>query len=145
LVPAGLGCRNTLRLEAAMNLYGHEMDESTTPLESNLGWITKLDKGEFLGRSVLAEQKARGVAQQLVGFRMVERGIARDDAPVWRDGQRIGRVTSGSYVPHLKQNIGLARVPTAMANVGERIAIEIRGQQVAAEIVPTPFYKRAKN
>jgi aminomethyltransferase len=144
LLPAGLGCRNTLRLEAAMLLYGHDMDESTTPLESNLGWITKLEKGEFMGRSVLAEQKAKGVAQQLAGFRMIERGIARDDAPIWKDGQSIGKVTSGSYTPFLKQSIGLARVPASFAKLGERIAVEIRGQQVAAEIVPTPFYKRAK-
>lgn len=144
LVPAGLGCRNTLRLESAMLLYGHDMDETTTPLESNLGWITKLDKGEFLGRSLLAAQKETGVAQQLVGFRLIERGIARDDAPVWRDGQLVGKVTSGSYTPFLKQSIGLARVPSAIAKVGERIEIEIRGQKVAAEMVPTPFYKRAK-
>ncbi|MSO19714.1 MAG: glycine cleavage system aminomethyltransferase GcvT [Acidobacteria bacterium] len=145
LLPAGLGCRNTLRLESAMLLYGHDMDEATTPLESNLGWITKLDKGEFLGREVLQEQKAKGVAQQLVGFRMIDRGIARDDAPVWKDGQKIGKVTSGSHAPFLKQNIGLARVPSANAKPGERISIEIRGQMVAAEVVPTPFYKRSKN
>jgi aminomethyltransferase len=151
LLPAGLGCRNTLRLEAAMNLYGHEMDETTTPLEANMGWITKLDKldklngGEFMGRAILQRQKASGVAHQLAGFRMIERGIARNDAPVWKDGVKIGKVTSGSYTPFLKQNIGLARVPSAVARAGERIAIEIRGQQVAAEIVPTPFYKRAKN
>jgi aminomethyltransferase len=144
LLPAGLGCRNTLRLEAAMNLYGHEMDETTTPYESGLGWITKLEKGDFLGRAILQGQKEKGVAQQLIGFRMIERGIARDDAPVWKDGQQIGKVTSGSYTPFLKQNIGLARVPAAVAKVGERIAIEIRGQKVAAEIVPTPFYKRVK-
>ena len=145
MLPAGLGCRNTLRLESAMLLYGHDMDETTTPLESNLGWITKLDKGEFLGREVLLEQKAKGVAQQLVGFRMIDRGIVRDDAPIWKDGQRIGKVTSGSHVPFLKQNIGLARVPSANAKHGERIEIEIRGQMVAAEVVPTPFYKRVKN
>jgi aminomethyltransferase len=144
LVPAGLGCRNTLRLESAMLLYGHDMDETTTPLESNLAWITKLDKGDFLGRNILLEQKANGVAQQLAGFRMIERGIARDDAPVWKDGKQIGKVTSGSYVPFLKQNIGLARVPSAVGKPGERIEIEIRGQKVAAEIVPTPFYKRTK-
>lgn len=145
LLPAGLGCRNTLRLEAAMNLYGHEMDETTTPFEANLGWITKLEKGDFMGHAVLRRQKVDGVARQLAGFRMIERGIARDDAPVWKDGQRIGKVTSGSYTPFLKQNIGLASVPAAVARVGERIAIEIRGQQVAAEIVPTPFYRRARN
>jgi glycine cleavage system T protein (aminomethyltransferase) len=145
ILQAGLGARNTLRLEAGMLLYGHDMNEETTPLEVGLGWITKLDKGPFLGREVLERQKREGVARQLAGFRMIDRGIARDDAPVYQDGKQVGKVTSGSHVPFLKQNIGLAFLPRELAKAGQRIAIEIRGTMAAAEIVPTPFYRRPKD
>ena len=144
ILPCGLGARNTLRLEAGMLLYGTDVNEATTPLEVGLGWITKLDKGAFLGREVLERQKRAGVARQLAGFRMIDRGIARDDAPVYKDGQLVGKVTSGSYVPYLKQNIGLASLPRELTKVGERITVQIRGTMAAAEIVPTPFYHREK-
>jgi glycine cleavage system T protein (aminomethyltransferase) len=147
LLPCGLGARNTLRLEAGMLLYGHDMNEDTTPLEVGLGWITKLDKldgGPFLGRDVLERQKREGAPRHLAGFRMVDRAIARDDAPVYRDGRLVGKVTSGSYVPYLKQNIGLATLPRELAKAGERIDIQVRGTMAAAEVVPTPFYRRAK-
>jgi aminomethyltransferase len=144
LVPCGLGARNTLRLEAGFLLYGNDMNEETTPLEVGLGWITKLDKGDFLGREVLERQKREGVPRGLAGFRMTDRQIARDEAAVYVDGRLAGKVTSGSHVPFLKQNIGFANLPREMAQPGAAIEIEIRGKKAAAEIVATPFYKRAK-
>ena len=145
MAPCGLGARNTLRLEAGMLLYGHDMDEQTTPLEANVRWICKLDKGPFLGRDALLEQARDGIQRLLVGFRMTDRAIARDGAPVLVEGRQVGRVTSGSYVPFLKKSIGLAFVPPEFARVGQQIQMEIRGTLAAAEVVPTPFYRRAKN
>lgn len=142
LIPAGLGARNTLRLEAGYALYGHELDEETTLLEANLGWITKPDKGEFLGRAALIEQRQHGTRKKLVGFEMTDRGIARDGYPVLIDGKVAGRVTSGSPAPFLNRNIGLAYVPPQMAEVGRPIQIEIRGRPIAAVQVKLPFYKR---
>jgi aminomethyltransferase len=144
LVPAGLGARDTLRLEARMCLYGNDMDETTTLVEAGLGWIVSLDeaKGDFLGRNVLAAQKADGAPRKLVGFEMVGRGIGRHGYPVWLDGEAVGQVTSGTHAPFLKKAIGLTYLPRARAEVGTEIAIEIRGQRVAARVVPTPFYKR---
>ncbi len=144
VLPCGLAARNTLRLEAAMALYGHEITEETTLLEANLGWICKLNKGDFTGREALAKQKEEGVRRRLVGFEMTERGIARDDQEVLIDGERRGRVTSGSPAPYLKKNIGLAYVPTEFADEGRAIQIDVRGRPVAAQIVKTPFYKREK-
>ncbi|HEY0545956.1 MAG TPA: glycine cleavage system aminomethyltransferase GcvT [Pyrinomonadaceae bacterium] len=144
ILPCGLAARNTLRLEAGMALYGHEIDETTTLLEANLGWITKLNKGDFIGRERLARQKEEGVKQKLVGFEMTERGIARDLQDVLIEGERAGRVTSGSPAPFLKKNIGMAYVPTEQANAGQEIHIDVRGRNVAAQIVPVPFYKREK-
>ncbi len=144
LVPCGLGARNTLRLEAAMALYGHEIDDSTNVWEAGLDWICKLDKGEFTGRAALVAAQQRGLTRKLVGFEMRERGIARDAYPVFADGREVGRVTSGSPAPFLQKNIGLAYVPVDMSAAGTRLAIGIRGQPVAAEIVPTPFYKRPR-
>lgn len=144
VLPCGLAARNTLRLEAGMALYGHEIDETTTLLEANLGWITKLGKGDFIGREVLAKQKEEGVRQKLVGFEMTERGIARDLQNVLIGGEQAGRVTSGSPAPFLKKNIGMAYVPTAQANTGQEIQIDVRGRTVGAQIVPVPFYKREK-
>ena len=145
VLPCGLAARNTLRLEAAMALYGHEIDETTTLLEANLGWICKLNKGDFIGRERLAKQKEEGVKQRLVGFEMTERGIARDAQNVLIDGERQGRVTSGSPAPFLRKNIGLAYVPVQYASAGQEIQIDVRGRPVAAQIVPTPFYKRERN
>jgi aminomethyltransferase len=144
ILPAGLAARNTLRLESAMALYGHEITEDTTLLEANLGWITKLNKGDFTGREALARQKEEGVKRRLVGFEVTERGIARDDQDVLLNGERVGRVTSGSPAPFLKKNIGMAYVPVELANEGQEIQIDVRGRAVAARVVPVPFYKRKK-
>jgi aminomethyltransferase len=144
VLPCGLAARNTLRLESGMALYGHEIDETTTLYEANLGWICKLDKGDFIGREVLAQQKAEGVKRKLVGFEVTERGIARDDQGVVIDDQVVGKVTSGSPAPYLKKNIGLAYVPVEHANVGQEIKIDVRGRLVGAQLVKTPFYKRGK-
>jgi aminomethyltransferase len=145
VLPCGLAARNTLRLEAAMALYGHEIDETTTLLEANLGWICKLNKGDFTGRERLARQKEEGVRQKLVGFEMTERGIARDTQEVVINGERRGRVTSGSPAPYLKKNIGLAYVPVEHSSEGQAIQIDVRGRLVEAVIVKTPFYKREKS
>jgi aminomethyltransferase len=144
VLPCGLAARNTLRLEAGMALYGHEIDENTTLLEANLGWICKLNKGDFVGRDRLAKQKEEGVRRRLVGFEVKERGIARDAQDVLINGERLGKVTSGSPAPYLKKNIGMAYVPTEFANEGQSIQIDVRGRLVDAEIVKTPFYKREK-
>jgi aminomethyltransferase len=144
ILPCGLAARNTLRLEAGMALYGHEIDETTTLLEANLGWICKLNKGDFVGREALARQKEEGVKRRLVGFEMIERGIARDNQDVFVDGQRVGRVTSGSPAPYLKKNIGFVYVPVEHANEGQEIHIDVRGRAVGAQIVRTPFYKRER-
>ena len=144
VLPCGLAARNTLRLEAGMALYGNDIDETTTLLEANLGWICKLDKGDFTGREALATQKAEGVKRKLVGFEVTDRGIARDHQDVVIDGQRVGHVTSGSPAPFLKKNIGLAYVPVEYASVGQEIQIDVRGRLVGAQITKTPFYKRPK-
>jgi aminomethyltransferase len=144
LVPAGLGARNTLRLEAGYPLYGHELDEETTLLEANLGWIAKLEKGAFIGRDVLLEQRAQGTRKKLVGFEMTSQGIARDGYRVDVEGKIAGRVTSGSYAPFLKKNIGMAYVPPSLAEVGREIQVEIRGKLAGGRIVPLPFYKKQK-
>ncbi|MFB3923315.1 MAG: glycine cleavage system aminomethyltransferase GcvT [Terriglobia bacterium] len=144
LVPVGLGARNTLRLEAAYPLYGHELDEHTTLLEANLGWICKLEKGCFLGRDVLLKQRQEGTGKKLIGFEMAERGIGRDGYNVHMDGQVVGKVTSGSPAPFLEKNIGLAYIPPGFAQPGRDIQIEIRGKLINARQVPLPFYKRQK-
>jgi aminomethyltransferase len=144
LVPAGLGARNTLRLEAGYPLYGHELDAETTLLEANLGWIAKLEKGEFIGREALLEQRAQGTRKKLVGFEMTSQGIARDGYDVYVEGRIAGRVTSGSYAPFLKKNIGMAYLPPSLATMGREIEVEIRGRRAGARIVPLPFYKRPK-
>src|SRR5438552_5319982 len=144
VLPCGLAARNTLRLEAGMALYGHEIDDTTTLLEANLGWICKLNKGDFIGRDTLAKQKEEGVQRRLVGFEVTERGIARDNQDVLIDGRQVGRVTSGSPAPYLKKNIGMAYVPVEFAGEGQSLHIDVRGRAVSARIVPTPFYKREK-
>ena len=144
LIPAGLGARNTLRLEAGFALYGHELDVETTLLEANLGWIAKLEKGDFIGRDVLLRQRAQGTAKKLIGFEMIDRAPARDGYPVWVNGKLAGKVTSGSPAPYLKKNIGMAYVPPDDADVGREIQIEIRGRLAPARVVSLPFYKRPK-
>jgi glycine cleavage system T protein (aminomethyltransferase) len=144
ILPCGLAARNTLRLEAAMSLYGHEINESTTLLEANLGWICKLNKGDFIGRDALVAQKEQGLKRKLIGFEMIDRGIARDEQEIKVDGNVVGNVTSGSPAPFLKKNIGLGYVPTELATVGQTIQINVRGRDVSAQIVPLPFYKRER-
>jgi aminomethyltransferase len=142
--PCGLGARNTLRLEAGMALYGHEIDASISPLEAGLGWIVKLDKGDFAGRDVLLKQKETGPGRKLVGFEMRGRGIGREGYEVYLEGAPAGWVTSGSPSPTLNRNIGLCYLPAAQAQIGKTIQIMIRNQPVDAVLVETPFYKRAK-
>jgi aminomethyltransferase len=144
LVPCGLAARNTLRLESKMPLYGNDIDDSTSPLEAGLGWVVKLDKGDFVGRDVLVRQKAEGVTRRLVGFEVLDRAPARDHYPVIKDGVAIGTVTSGSPAPFLKKNIGLAYLPVEHAKVGTEIGVEVRGRVVPAVVVKTPFYKRER-
>ena len=142
--PCGLGARNTLRLEARMALYGHEIDASISPWEAGLDWIVKLDKGDFAGREALVEQKQKGVRRQLVGFEMRGRGIARDGYEVWLDGAPAGWVTSGSLSPTLNKSIGLCYLPAGAAGIGRTIQILVRSQLVDAVTVETPFYRRAR-
>jgi aminomethyltransferase len=146
LLPAGLGARDTLRLEARMMLYGNDIDETTTLIEAGLGWIVSLDevKGDFNGRGVLAEQKARGAPRKLVGFEMTERGIPRHGYPVFLGDEATGAVTSGTFAPFLQKSIGLSYLPSARSAVGTELAVEIRGRRTAARVVPTPFYKRPR-
>jgi aminomethyltransferase len=144
ILPCGLAARNTLRLEAAMSLYGHELSDSITPLEANLGWIVKLEKGAFVGSDALRKQKEEGLERKLVGFEMTEPGIARDEYRIFIDEEPAGVVTSGSPAPFLKKNIGLGFVPTRFAKPGQEIRIEVRGKLLRATVVPTPFYKRKK-
>ena len=146
ILPCGLGARNTLRLESAMALYGHEISDSVNVFEANLGRYAKLDKGDFVGRdALLAVQAAGGPQRKLVGLEMVERGIGRDGYRVLAlDGHAIGVITSGSPAPFLKKNIALAFVPVEFSALDTKVAVEIRGQAVKAKVVSTPFYKRTK-
>ncbi len=146
LLPAGLGARDTLRLEARMLLYGNDMDETTTLIESGLGWIVSSDpaKGDFNGRSVLLEQKAHGAPRKLVGFETTERGLPRHGDPGYLGDEPSGAVTSGSFAPFLQKSIGLAYRPSARAAVGTELSVEIRGRRIGARVVKTPFYKRAR-
>jgi len=144
IIPCGLAARNTLRLEAGMALYGNDIDETTNLLEANLGWICKLDKGDFVGRDALAKEKEAGITRRLVGFEVTDRGIARDHQNVVVDDKVVGQVTSGSPAPYLKKNIGFAYVPIELASVGQQLKIDVRGRLVDAQVVKTPFYKRAR-
>jgi len=144
ILPCGLAARNTLRLESAMSLYGHELSDEISPLEAGLGWISKLGKGDFIGREPMAKLKEEGLKKKLVGFEMVDKGIARDEMEVYIGDEKVGYVSSGSPAPYLKKNIGLAFVPTEFAKTGQEITIDVRGKKLAAVIVPTPFYKREK-
>jgi len=144
LIPCGLGARNTLRLEAGMCLYGHEIDTTTTVWEANLGWICHLDKGIFLGSDALERQKAAGLERILVGFEMTDRLIARDGYPLFAGSKDVGRVTSGSPAPFLKKNIGMAYVPFDLRAPGTEIQISVRSQMAPARVVKVPFYKRPK-
>ena len=144
LVPIGLAARDTLRLEAKMALSGNDIDEDHTVLEADLEWIVKWQKGDFIGREALRRQKESGLRRKLVGFEMVDRGIARHGYPLFAGGAPSDVVTSGSFAPYLKKNIGLAYVPLASSAPGCELEVEIRGRRAKAVVVPTPFYKREK-
>ena len=144
VIPAGLGARDTLRLEATLALYGNDIDDTMTPWEANLGWIVKMKKGDFTGREALAKQKEAGITRRLVGFEVTGRGIARHGFPVSVDPDSgpVGVVTSGTQTPTVGKPIGLAYVPVGRVAPGTPLAIDVRGRSVAARVVPTPFYKR---
>lgn len=144
LLPCGLAARNTTRLEAAYRLWGNDMDETTTTLEAGLGWITKLAKGDFIGRDVIDRQKKEGLQRKLVGFEVEDRAPARDGYPILIGGQQIGVISSGSPAPYLQKNIGLAYLPIEYTAVGTHLDIAIRGRAVPARVVDIPFYKREK-
>ncbi len=140
--PAGLGARDSLRTEMKYALYGNDIDDQHTPLEAGLGWIVKMDKGDFIGRAVLEAQKAAGVQRKLVGFELTEAGIPRAHYPILKDGQAVGEVTSGTMGPSVKKAVGIGYVPTALAAEGSTFHVEIRGAAKAARVVKTPFYKK---
>ena len=142
VIPCGLGARDTLRLEAAMRLYGNDIDESTTILEADLGWTIGWKKADFIGKDALLRQKESGVARKLVGFEMSERGIARHGYAVVRGGTQVGTVTSGTQTPFLKKAIGMAYVPVDISTPDTEIEIDIRGRALKATVTPLPFYKR---
>jgi aminomethyltransferase len=145
LLPCGLAARNTLRLEAAYRLYGHDMDETTTPLEAGLGWVVKIAKGDFVGRDALVRQKQEGLKRKLAGFEVLDRAPARDGYPLVIGNNQVGVVTSGSPAPFLKKNIGLAYLPTEHAGLGAEVFVAVRGRTVPARVVETPFYKRTRS
>ncbi|MBS4217169.1 glycine cleavage system aminomethyltransferase GcvT [Bacillus sp. FJAT-49711] len=145
LLPCGLGARDTLRFEANLALYGQELSEHITPLEAGIGFAVKLNKDEnFIGKSALQHQKETGVPRAIVGIEMIDRGIPRNGYKVFFEDEEIGFVTSGTQSPTLKKNIGLALIKSKYKEIGNEIAVEIRGKRLKAEIIPTPFYKRSK-
>ncbi len=145
VIPAGLGARDTLRLEAAMRLYGNDIDDTTTVLEADLEWIVGWNKPvEFNGKAPLAAQKAKGLARKIVGFEMVDRAIARHGHDVYVDGKKAGYVTSGTQTPFLRKAIGMAYLPIDKAAPGTEFEVDIRGRRAKARVVPLPFYKRPK-
>ncbi|MBI1977272.1 MAG: glycine cleavage system aminomethyltransferase GcvT [Candidatus Omnitrophica bacterium] len=144
LKPIGFGARDTLRLESKFLLYGHDMNDETTPLEAGIGWTVGWEKEDFVGKRALEEQKKKGLKRKLVGFEVSDRGIARERCSVLVNGQAVGEVTSGTFSPTLKKSIGLAYVQSEYAQVGQVIEIEVRGKAVQARVVKTPFYKRSK-
>lgn len=142
IVPCGFGARDTLRLESALRLYGHDMSEDTTPLEAGLAWTVDWDKGDFVGRAALLLQRDRGIPRRSVGLVLEERAIAREGSPVLAGGAVVGHVTSGTFAPFLKQSIALALLPPSASRVGTRVAVRIRGHEASAQVVALPFYRR---
>lgn len=141
--PAGLGARDSLRLEMRYALYGNDIDETTNPLEAGLGWVVKLDKkNDFVAKDVLTRIKKEGSAKKLIGFEMIDRGIARQTYAVLKDGQQVGRVTSGTMGPSVDKAIGMAYVRSDLAEIGSEFEIDIRGKPAKARVVKTPFYKK---
>ncbi|MFQ5767058.1 MAG: glycine cleavage system aminomethyltransferase GcvT [Acidobacteriota bacterium] len=143
--PAGLGARDTLRLEAGLCLYGHDIDDTTTPWEAGLAFIVKMEKGEFIGRDALVSQKKEGVRRRLSGFRVTGRGIARAGHAVHLQNKEVGKVTSGTHSPSLRRSIGLVYLPADQRRPGTELTVKIRQAEVPAEVVSTPFYRRDRN
>ncbi|MCF6156613.1 MAG: glycine cleavage system aminomethyltransferase GcvT [Candidatus Brocadia sp.] len=142
LRPAGLGARDTLRLEACLLLYGNDMDETITPLETTIDWTVKFDKGDFIGKEAMLRQKAKEIDRKLAGFEMIDRGIPRHGYPVLKGNETIGKVTSGSFSPTTNKNIGLCLIKSQYSHIGEELQIQIRNNPYHACVVKTPFYKR---
>jgi glycine cleavage system T protein (aminomethyltransferase) len=142
LVPVGLGARDTLRLEKAYPLYGHELDDATTPLEAGLEWVTKFSKSSFIGRDALLRQKQEGIKRKLVGLELLEPGIARSEYPLLKDGKIIGRVTSGTKSPTLGKSIALGYVAVEESKIDTVVDVEIRGRRTKTKVVSLPFYRR---
>lgn len=142
LVPAGLGARDTLRFEAALPLYGQEIDKDITPLEAGLGFFVKLNKEDFIGKEALAKQKSEGLKRKVIGFEMVDRGIPRSHYEVFAEGKKIGYVTTGSFSPTLKKNIGLALIEVEYAKEGTEIEISVRNKNLKAKVIKKPFYTK---
>jgi aminomethyltransferase len=145
LLPAGLGARDTLRLEAAMRLYGNDIDDTTTALEADLAWIVGWNKADLPGADVLRRQRAEGITRKLVGLEILDRGIARHGHDVYVSGEKAGVVTSGTQTPFLKKAIAMAYVPTAAAVPGHEVEVDVRGRRLRAVVVPLPFYKRPRS
>ncbi len=145
VTPAGLGCRDSLRLEMGMALYGNDIDDTVTPLEANLQWLVKMKKGEFVGRSALETQKTAGIPRKLVGFSIADRAFPRHGYPVFVDGVASGEVRSGTMSPSTGMAIGTAYVPTAHAKPGNTLEVEIRGKRLTGSIVELPFYKHGSH
>ena len=139
-MPAGLGCRDSLRLEVGYALYGNDLDEEHTPLESGLGWITKVDKGDFVGREAIVRQKEEGVPRRLVGLRLTGKGFPRPGYAVLSDGEAVGVVTSGTVAPSLGYGVSMGYVPSGLAKPDTELQIEIRGRPVEAIVQRPPFY-----
>ncbi len=143
-VPAGLGARDTLRMEAAMCLYGHEIDDTVTPVEAGLQWTLKPAKGDFVGRDVIVRELEQGPARRLVGLDITGRGIARQGHEVLARGERVGAVTSGTHSPTLQRAVAMALVPASLAGEGTELAVDVRGRQIEARVRPLPFYSRRR-
>ena len=143
-MPCGLGARDTLRLEAGMPLYGHELAADIDPIEAGLGSFVKLDKPSFIGKDALAAKKEGGAKRRRVGIEATGRGIIREDAPLFLGERRIGTTTSGTYCPHLQTACAMALVDKGSVEVGDELEAEVRGRRIAARVVALPFYKRTK-
>ncbi len=144
MLPCGLGARDTLRFEACLPLYGRELSPEITPIEAGLGFAVKPEKGDFIGRDILAAQKKEGAPRKLVGIEMIDHGIPRTNYPVYAGDEEIGEVTTGTKSPTLKKNVGLALIRTEYAATGSEIEVDIRGRRMRATVVETPFYRRPR-
>lgn len=144
VVPAGLGCRDTLRFEAGLPLYGQELSAKISPLEAGIGFAVKLNKGDFLGRDALVAHKENGLPRKIIGIEMIDKGIPRHGYKVFKDGQEIGEVTTGTQLPSSKRNVGNALIDSQFTTIGTELEIEIRGKHLKVVTVETPFYKRSK-